>query len=151
LPIAAVAIAAAATGLPVSWNLPQLRGFNFVGGVAVTPEFVAMLVTLSLYSASFIAEIVRAGVLAVPRGQVEAARALGLPQPRIYRFVVIPQALRVIVPPLTSQYLNLVKNTSLAAAIAYPDIMLVFAGTVRPARRSRSWRSRWASIWASAC
>jgi general L-amino acid transport system permease protein len=130
LPLALPLIAAAATGFPIAWSMPELRGFNFTGGVAVMPEFVAMLVTLSLYTAAFIAEIVRGGVLAVPRGQVEAARALGLATGAIYRFVVIPQALRVIVPPLTSQYLNLVKNSSLAAAIAYPDIMLVFAGTV---------------------
>lgn len=130
LPIGLPLIAAAAIGFPIAWTMPELRGFNFTGGVAVMPEFVAMLVTLSLYTAAFIAEIVRGGVLAVPRGQVEAARALGLGTAPIYRLVVIPQALRVIVPPLTSQYLNLVKNSSLAAAIAYPDIMLVFAGTV---------------------
>ncbi len=123
-------LAAAAAGFPVSWDPPRLTGFNFTGGVAVIPEFVAMLVTLSLYSSAFIAEIVRSGVLAVPKGQVEAARAVGLKPAQITRLVVVPQAMRVIVPPLTSQYLNLVKNSSLAAAIAYPDLMLVFAGTV---------------------
>lgn len=120
----------AAVGFPVGWDVPRLTGFNFQGGVVVIPEFVAMLVALSIYAAAFIAEIVRAGVQAVPRGQVEAARALGLTEGRITRLVVVPQALRVIVPPLASQYLNLVKNSSLAAAIAYPDVMLVFAGTV---------------------
>ncbi len=119
-----------ATGLPLRWEFPALAGFNLQGGIAVIPEFVAMLLALSLYIAAFIAEIVRAGILAVAPGQVEAARALGLPRSRIYRLVVIPQALRVIVPPLTNQYVNLVKASSLAAAIAYPDIMLVFAGTV---------------------
>jgi len=113
------ALAAAATGFPVSWDVPKLAGFNFMGGIVVIPEFVAMLLSLSIYSAAFIAEIVRAGVLAVPTGQVEAARSLGLKKRQITRFVVVPQALRVIVPPLTSQYLNLVKNSSLAAAIAY--------------------------------
>jgi general L-amino acid transport system permease protein len=123
-------VAAAGAGFPMSWDVPALAGFNFQGGVVVIPEFVAMLAALSIYAAAFIAEIVRAGVLAVPQGQVEAARALGLTKGQITRFVVVPQALRVIVPPLTSQYLNLVKNSSLAAAIAYPDVMLVFAGTV---------------------
>ena len=103
---------------------------HFTGGIAVIPEFVAMLVALSTYSAAFIAEIVRGGVLSVPQGQIEAARAMGLRRGAIYRLVVVPQALRAIVPPLTSQYLNLTKNSSLAAAIAYPDLMLVFAGTV---------------------
>lgn len=119
-----------ATGVPLHWNVPRLVGFNFEGGMTIIPEAVAMLVALSVYAAAFIAEIVRAGVLAVPQGQIEAARALGLTEGRIYRLVIVPQALRVIVPPLTSQYLNLVKNSSLAAAIAYPDLMLVFAGTV---------------------
>jgi general L-amino acid transport system permease protein len=96
----------------------------------VIPEFVAMVVALSTYSAAFIAEVVRGGVLSVQHGQVEAARAVGLRDGAIYRLVVIPQALRAIVPPLTSQYLNLIKNSSLAAAIAYPDLMHVFAGTV---------------------
>jgi general L-amino acid transport system permease protein len=117
-------------GFALSWDVPVLTGFNFTGGIAVIPEFVAMLVALSTYSAAFVAEIVRGGVLSVPQGQIEAARALGLRRGAIYRLVVVPQALRAIVPPLTSQYLNLTKNSSLAAAIAYPDLMLVFAGTV---------------------
>ncbi len=123
-------IAAVATDFPLSWDRPALAGFNFHGGAVVIPEFVAMAVALSTYSAAFIAEVVRGGVLSVQNGQIEAARAVGLRQGTIYRLVVIPQALRAIVPPLTSQYLNLAKNSSLAAAIAYPDLMHVFAGTV---------------------
>jgi general L-amino acid transport system permease protein len=116
--------------LAVPWSMPRLAGFNFRGGAVLIPEFVALVVALSTYTAAFIAEIVRAGVMAVPKGQGEAADALGLrPWDRL-RFVVLPQALRVIVPPLTSQYLNLTKNSSLAAAIAYPDLVSVFAGTV---------------------
>ena len=124
------ALAAAITGLPLSWDRPALAGFNFAGGLVVLPEFVAMAVALSTYSASFIAEVVRGGVLSVAPGQVEAARSVGLRQGAIYRLVVIPQALRAIVPPLTSQYLNLMKNSSLAAAIAYPELTQIFAGTV---------------------
>jgi general L-amino acid transport system permease protein len=93
------------------------------------PEFLALLVALVTYTAAFIAEIVRAGILAVPRGQTEAALALGLRRRQVLRFVVVPQALRVIVPPLTNQYLNLTKNSSLAVAIGYPDLVAVFAGT----------------------
>ena len=123
-------LAALVTGFPLSWDTPQLQGFNFRGGVVMIPEFVALLVALSTYTAAFIAEIVRAGILAVSHGQTEAAYALGLKRGPTLRLVVIPQAMRVIIPPLTSQYLNLTKNSSLAAAIAYPDIVLVFAGTV---------------------
>lgn len=112
------------------WDRPSLTGFNFTGGVTLIPEFVALVLALSTYTASFIAEIVRAGVQSVPKGQVEAASALGLSGGDRMRFVVLPQAFRVIVPPLTSQYLNLVKNSSLAAAIAYPDLVSIFAGTV---------------------
>jgi len=118
------------TGFPLSWDVPALAGFNFTGGMNVIPEFVAMAVALSLYGAAYIAEIVRAGIRAVPAGQIDAARALGLRPGAISRFVVIPQALRVILPPLGTQYIVLLKNSSLAAAIAYPDLMLVFAGTV---------------------
>ncbi|MGH2339911.1 amino acid ABC transporter permease [Segnochrobactraceae bacterium EtOH-i3] len=119
-----------ATGMPISFEPPVLKGFNFQGGVAVLPEFVALLLGLSIYTSSFIAEIVRAGILAVPKGQTEAASALGLPRDRTLRLVIIPQAMRVIIPPLTSQYLNLTKNSSLAVAIGYPDLVSVFAGTV---------------------
>jgi general L-amino acid transport system permease protein len=130
---AAVAGALAALGWLVfgaGWDRPALIGFNFTGGVALIPEFVALVLALSTYTASFIAEIVRAGVQSVPKGQVEAASALGLGAGDRMRFVVLPQALRVVVPPLTSQYLNLVKNSSLAAAIAYPELVSIFAGTV---------------------
>ena len=124
------ALAFLLTGMPVSWEIAVLKGFNFKGGVVVYPEFVAMLMALSMYTAAFIAEIVRAGILAVSHGQTEAAYSLGLRPGPTLRLVVIPQALRVIIPPLTSQYLNLTKNSSLGAAIAYPEIVLVFAGTV---------------------
>ena len=119
-----------AVGMPITFEPPVLKGFNFQGGVAVLPEFVALLLGLSIYTSSFIAEIVRAGILAVPKGQTEAASALGLPRDRTLRLVIIPQAMRVIIPPLTSQYLNLTKNSSLAVAIGYPDLVSVFAGTV---------------------
>ena len=118
-----------AAGAPVSFTLPELRGFNFVGGIRIIPEFAALLVALVTYTAAFIAEIVRAGVLAVSRGQTEAAYSLGLRPGPTLRLVVVPQALRVIIPPLTSQYLNLTKNSSLAAGIGYPDFFYVFAGT----------------------
>lgn len=117
-------------GVPLQWELPQLRGFNFQGGLVMIPELVALLVALSIYTAAFIAETVRAGILAVSHGQTEAAQALGLHRGLTLRLIIIPQALRVIVPPLTNQYLNLTKNSSLAAAIAYPDLVSVFAGTV---------------------
>ena len=123
-------IAAAIMGFPLSWEYPELTGFNFTGGLVLIPELVALVLALSLYTATFIAEIVRAGIMAVSQGQTEAAYALGIRPGITLRLVVIPQALRVIIPPLTSQYLNLTKNSSLAAAIAYPDIVLVFAGTI---------------------
>lgn len=122
-------LAAAAMGFPLTWSYPELKGFNFEGGVTLIPELVALTVALSTYTATFIAEIVRAGILAVSHGQTEAAHSLGLRPGPTLRLVIIPQALRVIIPPLTSQYLNLTKNSSLAAAIAYPDLVLVFAGT----------------------
>jgi general L-amino acid transport system permease protein len=117
------------SGSPVSWELPVLGGFNFRGGIAIIPELMALLLALSIYTAAFIAEIVRAGILAISKGQTEAAAALGLRRGQILRLVIIPQALRVIIPPLTSQYLNLLKNSSLATAIGYPDLVNVFAGT----------------------
>jgi general L-amino acid transport system permease protein len=116
-------------GAPLGWELPALRGFNFRGGITVIPELAALLIALTIYTAAFIAEIVRAGILAVPKGQTEAAAALGLKRMQVLRLVIIPQALRVIIPPLTSQYLNLLKNSSLATAIGYPDLVNVFAGT----------------------
>ncbi|MGM0535422.1 MAG: amino acid ABC transporter permease [Pseudomonadota bacterium] len=117
------------TGMPLAWSVPELTGFNFQGGVRVLPELVALWLALSIYTASFIAEIVRSGIQSVPQGQVEAAKALSLPGGIILRKVVIPQAMRVIVPQLTSQHLNLIKNSSLATAIGYPDLVAVFSGT----------------------
>jgi len=124
------AVAAILTGFPLSWEYPELKGFNFKGGFTLIPELVSLTLALALYTASFIAEIVRAGIMAVSHGQTEASYALGIKPNITLRMVIIPQALRVIIPPLTSQYLNLTKNSSLAAAIAYPDLVLVFAGTV---------------------
>ena len=113
---------------PVLTQLSQTI-FNFVGGVAIIPELMALAAALSLYTATFIAECVRAGIMGVTKGQKEAAASIGLTPGQILRLVVMPQALRIIIPPTTNQYLNLTKNSSLAAAIAYPDIVLVFAGT----------------------
>jgi general L-amino acid transport system permease protein len=123
-------IGLAVNGFPVSVHYPELQGFNFVGGINLNPEFLALLLGLSLSTAAFIAEIVRAGILAIGKGQTEASYALGLRPKLALRLVIIPQALRVIVPPLTNQYLNLTKNSSLAVAIGYPDLVSVFAGTV---------------------
>ena len=116
-------------GRPIRFDVPVLKGFNFAGGLQVYPEFVALLLGLVIYTAAFIAEIVRAGIQAVSRGQIEAASALGLRPGSTLRLVTIPQAMRVITPPLTSQYLNLTKNSSLAVAIGYPDLVQIFAGT----------------------
>ena len=117
-------------GAPLSFSFPRMGRFNVEGGVEILPEFAALLAALSVYTAAFIAEAVRAGVMAVPHGQTEAAQALGLRLGTTLRFVVVPQAMRVIIPPLTSQYLNLIKNSSLAVAIGYPDLFQVFAGSV---------------------
>ncbi len=117
------------SGMPISIEYPALKGFNFRGGYSFIPELAALMIALSVYTASFIAEIVRSGINAVSYGQTEAAMALGLPKKRTLKLVVIPQALRIIIPPLTSQYLNLTKNSSLAMAIGYPDLMSVFGGT----------------------
>jgi general L-amino acid transport system permease protein len=111
--------------LPGFSGVPHLERFNFAGGIGISSEFAALLVGLSVYTASFIAEIVRGGILAVPRGQVDAARAIGLSPFAVTWKVVLPQAMRVIVPPLASQYLNLVKNSSLAVAIGYPDLVSI--------------------------
>ncbi|MDD1784417.1 amino acid ABC transporter permease [Enterovibrio sp. ZSDZ35] len=116
-------------GMPVSLEHPVLKGFNFRGGISIIPELAALTLALSIYTASFIAEIVRSGINAVSHGQTEAAMALGLPRAKTLRLVIIPQAMRIIIPPLTSQYLNLTKNSSLAMAIGYPDLVSVFAGT----------------------
>lgn len=117
------------SGMPITIEYPELKGFNFKGGISIIPELAALVVALSVYTASFIAEIVRSGINAVNHGQTEAAMALGLPRNKTLKFVVIPQAMRIIIPPLTSQYLNLTKNSSLAMAIGYPDLVSVFAGT----------------------
>src|SRR5688500_7407599 len=110
---------------PTFSGTPELQGFNFVGGAVLTPEFAALLAGLAIYTAAFIAEIVRAGILSVDRSQFEAAHALGLPRSTTLRKIVIPQALRVIIPPMTSQFLNLTKNSSLAVAIGYPDLVSI--------------------------
>jgi general L-amino acid transport system permease protein len=125
LPLASVPL----FGVPVAFELPVLKGFNFAGGSRIIPEFVALTLALSTYTAAFIAEIVRAGILSVHKGQMEAGASLGLQRGPVLRLIVIPQALRVILPPLTNQYLNLTKNSSLAVAIGYPDLVSVFAGT----------------------
>ena len=114
---------------PLKANLPVLTGLNFKGGLRLTPEFAALLFGLVVYTGAFIAEVVRAGIQAVSRGQVEAARSLGLTSAQALRLIIFPQALRVIIPPLTSQYLNLAKNSSLAIAVGYPDLFSI-AGTV---------------------
>ncbi|WPB85872.1 amino acid ABC transporter permease [Sediminicoccus rosea] len=115
----------AAMGAPFTPDVPALRGFNFRGGIDVSPEFFALLLGLTLYTAGFIAEIVRAGIQAVNQGQWEAAEALGLPRGRVMSLIVLPQALRVIIPPMTSQFLNITKNSSLAVAIGYQDIVSI--------------------------
>jgi general L-amino acid transport system permease protein len=118
------------TGMPISFNHPEMGRFRLQGGMVLLPELVALVLALSIYTAAFIAETVRAGILSVSHGQIEAAHALGLKHGHTLRFVVVPQALRVIIPPLTSQYLNLTKNSSLAVAIGYPDFVNVFTGIV---------------------
>ena len=125
LPLAALV----AGGTATTWDLPILRGFNYRGGFILVPEFVALFAALSTYTAGFIAEVVRGGIQSVRQGQIDAAKALGLAQGRIVRLVVIPQAMPVIIPPITSQYLNLIKNSSFGAAIAYPEIVALFMGS----------------------
>jgi general L-amino acid transport system permease protein len=114
-----------AAGAPLVWDVPALRGFNYKGGSSLTPEFVALLIGITVYTGAFIAEIVRAGIQSVQHGQVEAARSLGLRPGLVMRLVILPQALRVIVPPTTSQYLSLTKNSSLGVLIGYPDLVNV--------------------------
>ena len=126
--VGATAVAFLLAGMPLSWDLPVLKGFNFRGGMALKPEFLALWLALSYYTACFIAEIVRAGILAVSHGQTEASYALGLRPNRTLQLVIIPQALRIIVPPLVSQYLNLTKNSSLAIAIGYMDVVATIGG-----------------------
>ena len=114
-------------GLGASWTitLPELRGFNFVGGLTLAPEYFALLIALVTYTSAFIAEIVRSGIQAVNRGQWDAANALGLRRSFVLQRIVLPQALRVIIPPMTSQYLNLTKNSSLAVAVGYQDVVSI--------------------------
>ncbi|MEZ0170424.1 amino acid ABC transporter permease [Microvirga sp. TS319] len=130
LPVVTWIVLTLAGANPIGFDLPKKGTFNLTGGMQILPEFVALLLGLTTYTAAFIAEVVRAGILAVSKGQTEAASSLGLKSGQTLRLVVIPQAMRVIIPPLTSQYLNLTKNSSLAVAIGYPDLVQVFMGTV---------------------
>jgi general L-amino acid transport system permease protein len=123
-------LALIAMGAPLEFEYPKASRFNVNGGVEILPEFVALLVGLVIYTAAFIAEVVRAGLVSVSRGQTEAAQALGLGRFQTLRYIIMPQAMRVIIPPLTNQYLNLTKNSSLAVAIGYPDLVQIFTGTV---------------------
>lgn len=125
LPLLATFIA----GIPFSWEIPELKGFSYRGGITVIPELIALALALSIYTGAFIAEAVRAGVQSVPKGQTEAARSLGLKEKRIMRLIIVPQAMRVIAPILNSEYQSLVKNSTLATAIGYPDLFNVFVGT----------------------
>ena len=126
---AATGIVFVATGMPLSWNVPKLRGFNFTGGMTVPPAFCALLIALSVYTSCFIAEMVRAGIQSVSHGQTEASFALGLKPSWTTRLVIVPQAMRAIIPPLISSYLNVTKNSSLAVAIGYPDLVAVWMQT----------------------
>jgi general L-amino acid transport system permease protein len=126
----------AAGGAPTAWSLPEQQAFMVDGGAAATPEFMAVLVGLVMYTASFVAEVVRGGIQSVSHGQTEAASALGLSRRQQMRLVVLPQALRVIIPPLTNQYLNLTKNSSLAVAIGYPDVVSIANTTLNQSGRA---------------
>jgi general L-amino acid transport system permease protein len=123
--VALPAVVSWALGVTWTLTLPELRGFNFVGGLTLSPEYFALLIALVTYTSAFIAEIVRSGIQSVPKGQWDAAVGLGLRRSFVLRQIILPQALRVIVPPLTSQYLNLTKNSSLAVAIGYQDIVSI--------------------------
>ena len=123
-------------GAPTAMDVPEMGPFNVSGGGALTPEYLALLIGLTLYTSAFVAEIVRGGVLAVPSGQTEAAGALGLTRARTMRLVLLPQALRVIIPPLTSQYLNITKNSSLAVAVGYPDLVSISTTTLNQTGRA---------------
>ncbi len=118
-----------AMGAPLSWDVPELKGFNFRGGVTIIPELLSLLLALTIYTGTYIAETVRAGINSVSHGQTEASLALGMSRGQTMRLIIVPQAMRVIIPPLTSQYLNLAKNSSLAVAVGYPDLVNVFMGT----------------------
>jgi general L-amino acid transport system permease protein len=123
-------------GEPFTVRQPELRGFNFRGGMALTPEFTALFIGLSTYTAAFIAEIVRGGIQAVSRGQIEAARALGLRETPVLNLVIIPQAMRIIIPPLISQFLNLTKNSSLAVFLGFPELFSVGKTVINQAGRA---------------
>jgi general L-amino acid transport system permease protein len=125
-----------AFGAPMQLDAPELVGFNFIGGLTVSPEFIALLMGLVLYTAAFVAEVVRAGIQSVSKGQKEAAMSIGLRPTLVLNLVILPQALRVIVPPLTSQMLNLTKNSSLAVAIGYPDFVSVANTTINQTGQS---------------
>jgi general L-amino acid transport system permease protein len=127
--LGAPGVAVVIFGSPITWDVPRLSGFNLSGGIAIIPEFVAMAIGLSVYGSAFIAELIRGGFQNVSHGQTEAGLSLGLSQWRIYNKIIVPQALRTILPPLIGQYITLLKNSSLASAIGYPDLMLIFAGT----------------------
>jgi general L-amino acid transport system permease protein len=133
IPIIGLVIAG---GDPLEADVPVLSGFNFDGGYQLTPEFAALLVGLVMYTAAFIAEVVRAGIQAVDRGQLEAASAIGLSYSQLLSLVIIPQAMRVIIPPLISQYLNLTKNSSLAIFIGYPELFFIGKTTINQAGRA---------------
>jgi general L-amino acid transport system permease protein len=130
LAVVAPSVTWAVCGAPTKMNIPHLVGFNFVGGINFSPEFGALLLGLVLYTSAFVAEIVRSGIQAITKGQTEAAMSLGLKPGRVLTLVILPQALRIIIPPLTSQMLNLIKNSSLAIAIGYPDIVAVANTTI---------------------
>jgi general L-amino acid transport system permease protein len=140
-------VASAAQGFPATFSVPVLQGFNFSGGIELSPEFAALLAGLVLYTAAFVAEIVRGGIQSVYKGQWEAARSLGLSSGMLMRLVILPQALRVIIPPLTSQYLNLTKNSSLAVAIGYPDLVHISNTTMNQTGRAVEAILLFASIY----
>ena len=135
------------------WEVPRETRFGYRGGIVMMPEFLSLVVGLSMYNATYIGEIVRSAFTSIPRGQTEAAASLGLPRSLTIRLVLFPQALRVIIPPLTTVYLNLFKSTSLAAAIAYPEVVSVFVGTVNNlvGHRCSSWRLPWRFMYSSPC
>jgi len=117
------------SGVPFHFDYPALKGFNFRGGTTIIPEFISLAVALSIYTGAFIAEAVRAGIQSVPEGQTEAARSIGMKESKIMSLIIVPQAMRVITPMLNSEYQSLVKNTTIATAIGYPELFTVFAGS----------------------
>ncbi|UIJ73878.1 amino acid ABC transporter permease [Aurantimonas sp. HBX-1] len=137
------------TGIPAAFEFPEATRFNLVGGFQMRPEFIALLLALAIYTAAFIAEIVRAGILSVSGGQTEAASALGLKRGHVLRLVVVPQAFRVIIPPLTSQYLNLTKNSSLGLAIGYPELVAVGSTVLNQSGQSIEVVVIWMAVYLS--